>query len=100
MKNFNIFGVHAKILVLRGGGHEKPISRGEIAKKEGPVQFADLRRGLGKKEGSGVFEGEVDTQCTLAYLEEFRKNLEVPCQNVVWIIQVKVSECIKTKSGK
>ena len=39
MKNFNIFGVHAKILVLMGGGgeggHEKPISRGGLPKRRG-----------------------------------------------------------------
>ena len=37
-----------------------------MPKKVGLGQFADLRGGLDKKEGNGVFEGGVDTPiCTL-----------------------------------
>ena len=63
MKNFNIFRVHCKIQLLRGGeGLEKPRYRvGGIAKKGGLGQFVDLRRGLGKKEGVVLFEEGVDT---------------------------------------
>ena len=46
MKDFNIFGVHWKILFLREGGvDEKPIYRGHYLKRgEGVLrQFADLR---------------------------------------------------------
>ena len=40
--------------------------RGGIAYKGGLGQFADLRGGgLGKKEGSGAFEGGLILQCTL-----------------------------------
>ena len=58
MKDLNIFGVHWIIWFSGGGGvNEKPIYRGRgLPKKVGFAQFADLRRGLGKKEG-GVFEG-------------------------------------------
>ena len=41
MKNFNIFGVHGEIRVLRGRVHEKPIYRGDYLKR-GLGQFADL----------------------------------------------------------
>ena len=41
---------------LRGGGLLK---KGELG------QLADLRGGLRKKEGSGVFEGGLTPQCTL-----------------------------------
>ena len=43
IKNFNILGVHGKIRVSGGGGHEKLIFRGELPKKRGLGQFADLR---------------------------------------------------------
>ena len=59
LKNFNILGVHWKILLLRGV--TKNQYRGEDCLKRGGLwQFADLMGGgIGKEEG-GVFEG-VDT---------------------------------------
>ena len=53
MKNFNILGVHWKIQLLGGGGggSGKTNIEGRLPKKEGLGQFADLRGGLGKKEG-------------------------------------------------
>ena len=55
MKNFNILGIHWKIRLL-GGGLTKPI---ENCLKEGGGAWTVYRfkRGLGKKEGGGVFEG-------------------------------------------
>ena len=53
------------------GGHEKSIQRGRLLKKWGRLgQFADLRGGVGKKEGSGVFDGGggLIPQCTLCFL--------------------------------
>ena len=47
-------GVHWKIRFL-GGGHKKPIYKGELPEK-GAWQFADLRGAWWKREG-GVFEG-------------------------------------------
>ena len=38
-----------------GGGHEKTVYR-DIAENGGLRQFAELRRGLAKKKGFGVFE--------------------------------------------
>ena len=57
MRKFNILGVHRKIQVLGGLVLEKSIYRGGLPKKEGLGQFADLRRGFGKK-GGGAFFGE------------------------------------------
>ena len=59
MKNFKIMGVHWKIWLLGGGSSQKTDIEGEIARKggRGLGQFTDLRRGLGKREGNGVFEG-------------------------------------------
>ena len=58
MKSVNIFGVHGKISVLEGGFMKNQyIGRVGLPKKGGPGKFANLREGLGKKEGSGVFEG-------------------------------------------
>ena len=37
------------------GGHEKTVYR-DIAENGGLRQFAELRRGLAKKKGFGVFE--------------------------------------------
>ena len=45
MKNFNILG--------------------GLPKKWGLGQLPDLRGGLGKKEGGGIFEGGLIPQCTL-----------------------------------
>ena len=45
MKNFNILGVHRKIRILRGEFMKIDIEG------RGLGQFADLRGGLGKKEG-------------------------------------------------
>ena len=56
MKKFNIKWVTKKP-IFRGGGHEKPIYRGKLSKKGALGQFEDLSRGLGKREGGGVFEG-------------------------------------------
>ena len=49
-------GVHWKIQFLGWwGGHEKTVYR-DIAEKGGLRQFAEVRRGLAKKKGFGVFE--------------------------------------------
>ena len=56
MKNLNIIGVHWKIQFLRVEIHEKPIHRGELPKKVGLGQTADLSGGLAKKSRVGVFE--------------------------------------------
>ena len=50
-----------------GGVNEKPIKRGELPKKGGLGQFADLRGGgLGKKEGVVFLRGEgLIPQCPL-----------------------------------
>ena len=57
MKNFNIFGVHWKIWLLRGGGSQKANIEGG-----GLGLFADLRGGgLGKKEGVVFLRGGVET---------------------------------------
>ena len=81
MKNFNIFGVHGKIRVLRGF-QEKPIYRGggDRLKAGGRGggrfgQFVDLM-GLGKKVGGRVFlSGGVITQCTLCYQFDYFNSL-------------------------
>ena len=52
MKNFNILGVHRKIGVLGGGGHEKPRYKGGLPKKGGLGQFAELR-GAWQESGGG-----------------------------------------------
>ena len=66
MKSVNILGVHGKIRVLEGV-FTKNQYMGSVGlpKKGGLGKFANLREGLGKKEGSGVFEGGVIPQCTL-----------------------------------
>ena len=53
-----LLGVHWKILFLgRGwGGHKKPISRRNCLNTEGTWTVCKFKRGLGKKEGGGVFE--------------------------------------------
>ena len=58
MKSVNILGVHGKIRVLEGV-FTKNQYMGSVGlpKKGGLGKFANLREGLGKKEGSGVFEG-------------------------------------------
>ena len=62
MKSVNILGVHGKIRVLEGV-FTKNQYMGSVGlpKKGGLGKFANLREGLGKKEGSGVFEGGGDT---------------------------------------
>ena len=53
MKNFNVFGVHGKIQVLEGGFSKNQYIWADCLKRGGGGlgQFADLRGGLGKKEG-------------------------------------------------
>ena len=68
MKNFHILRVHGKTRALEGWVHEKPMYRGGCLKRgawTGAGQFADLRGGLGKKVGGGVFEMGLIPQCTL-----------------------------------
>ena len=43
--------------IFRRKGQEKPIYRNELPDKGELGQFADLRRGLGKKDGDVVFDG-------------------------------------------
>ena len=51
-ENFNVFGVHGKIQVLEGGFSKNQYIWGDCLKRGGGLgQFADLRGGLGKKEG-------------------------------------------------
>ena len=51
--------------LLGVGGSRKTNIEGGLPKKEGLGQFADLRGGdLGRKEGVGLFEGELIPQCT------------------------------------
>ena len=78
MKNFNISGVHWKIRLLGGEGVTKKQYRGgELPKKGGLGQFADLRDGLGQfanlrgawqERGGGVFERGLIPQCPLWHL--------------------------------
>ena len=66
MKNFNIFGVHGKIRVLRGF-QEKPIYRGG----GGSPKSGGARGG-----GGLVFlSGGVITQCTLCYQFDYFNSL-------------------------
>ena len=58
MKSVNILGVHGKIRVLEGVFTKNQyMGSVRLPKKGGLGKFANLREGLGKKEGSGVFEG-------------------------------------------
>ena len=56
MKNFNIFAVHWKIQIS-GGGFTKNQYRGRGCLKRGAFAVCRFKRGLGKKEEVGVFEG-------------------------------------------
>ena len=51
MKNFNILGIHWKIRLL-GGGSQKTIEGGG-----GAWTVCQFKKGLGKKEEDGSFEG-------------------------------------------
>ena len=74
MKNFNIFGVHWKIRLLRvvvgrggGGGSRKTNIEGGLPKKgERLGQFPDLSGGLARKRG-WWFWGGVDTPLHTMY---------------------------------
>ena len=61
---YNIFRVHGNIWVLGGGERfsRKPVLYGGLPKRNGGWlgHLVDLG-GLGKKEGSGVFEDGADT---------------------------------------
>ena len=57
MKNFNILDVHWKIWLLGGGSSRKTDIDWGLPKKGG-LDSLQFKRGLGKKEGGGVFEGE------------------------------------------
>ena len=50
---------------FRGRVHKKSDIEGGLPKKGRLGQFADLRRGLGKKEGDGVFDGGLIPRCTI-----------------------------------
>ena len=64
MKNFNVFGVHWKIRLLKEGVgiHEKNNIKGADCLKGGggSEQFVDLRKDLAKKKG-WCFWGESDS---------------------------------------
>ena len=61
IKNFNIFGVHWKIWLLRVRGHKKPIYRGGLPKKGGlDSLLIQGGGGLARKRGV-VFLRGVDT---------------------------------------
>ena len=67
-KKFEYYGGLLENLNFRGGGlvHKKPIYKGELPKKQGEAwTVCQFNWGLTKKEESGIFEGGVDTQCTL-----------------------------------
>ena len=60
MKNLNIFGVHWAIQLLgQGGGSQKARIEGDCLKRGEDCDSLgwQVKGGLGKKEGSGVFEG-------------------------------------------
>ena len=63
MKNFNILSVHWKIRFL-GRTSQKNDIEGGVPKKGGLGQLKYLR-GLGKKDGGGVFDRGVIPWCTL-----------------------------------
>ena len=60
------FGCSPKNPTFRGGGVSRKnwYKEGDCIKR-GLGQFADLRRGLGKKDGGGVFEGGLMPRSTL-----------------------------------
>ena len=64
MKSLNTMGFHQKIKFLggSGGGHPKPIYKGELCKDEAWTVFR-FKSGLGKKEEGGVSGGELTPQC-------------------------------------
>ena len=55
MKNFNIFGVHWKIQLLRGGSQKTNTEERDYLKR-GAWTVADLR-GAWQERGGGAFEG-------------------------------------------
>ena len=55
MKNFNIFGVHWKIQLLRGGSQKTNTQEGDYLKR-GAWTVADLREAW-QERGGGAFEG-------------------------------------------
>ena len=57
MKNFNIFGIHLKILFLGRGSQKINIERRELDKKGVLGQFADLRGEAWKERAGSVFDG-------------------------------------------
>ena len=63
VKNFNAMGGSQKNPIFRGS-NEKPIHMWEFPKK-GASTVCRFKRGLGKKEKCGVFEGWLVPQCTL-----------------------------------
>ena len=61
MRNYNSFEILWKLWFLRGrgegGGHKNKNIEEALPKNGGLGEFANLRVGLGKKEGCSVFEG-------------------------------------------
>ena len=55
-KKFQYYGVSLKNLIFKGG-HKKPKYSGELPKRNGLREFADLRENLAKKRRDCVFEG-------------------------------------------
>ena len=62
MKNYNIFGLHWKIRLLKGGTQKNNIEGGDYLKRGGLGLFADLRWDLPRKMGRG---GGLRPQCAL-----------------------------------
>ena len=65
IKNFNIFGAHWKIGLLTGCSRKINIEGGRLPKRAGLGLFANLRGGLGKKEGVVFLRGVLRPKCTL-----------------------------------
>ena len=75
-KNFNIFGVHWKIQLLRGGSRKTNTEGGECLKRGGLGLSADL-------EGGGVFERGVETPMHTRYIYdgEYDFLIRIPIKN-------------------
>ena len=75
MKNFNISGGLLKNMTFKKGAHEKPRSTGGGCLKRGGLGlFADLREGLGDKEGRFFREG-VETPMHTMYISAATPNI-------------------------
>ena len=96
MKNFNIFRVHWKIRLLGEGSRKINLEGGGLHKK-GAWTVCWFKGGLGKKEGSGIFEGGLIPQCTLWVVKNLKKNLFFISEMTrIWWILIWALKSIKT----